>query len=96
MDKRMVITSTQATAIYNAVMAKAREDDSIEIDTHYRTSEYTGESYFVTSFDAFGKGMSLKSYIAITVRFYNDHISVDISRNKKHSKKHGNYRFDIC
>ena len=96
MDKRMVITSAQATTVFNAVMAKAREDDSIEVETHYRTSEYTGKPYFVTIFDAFGKGWSLKSYIAITVRFYDDFISVDIARNKKHSKKYGHYRFDIC
>lgn len=91
MEKTMTITSAQATALFNAIMAKAKEDDSIEVDTHYHTSEDTGRTYIVTAFDAFGKGWSLKSYISITVTFFNDFFTVDISRNNKH----GHYWFNV-
>lgn len=90
MDKTMTITSAQANVLFNAIMAKAKEDDSIEVDTHYGARD-DGKSYFATSFDTFGKGTSIKSYVATTVTFYNDFITVYVNR----THKLGRYWIDI-
>jgi peptide chain release factor 2 len=57
MEKTMTITSAQATALFNAIMAKAKEDDSIEVDIRpediemevYRSSGAGGQKVNKTS-----------------------------------------------
>lgn len=92
MEKTMTITSAQATTIYNAIIAKAKDNDAIKVDTLYLFSEAIDKSFFTTRVSTVCLGKKAGNYIFVDIYFYDGHIDVNMHRN---GTKHSYYSYRI-
>lgn len=92
MEKTIFITAEKATTIYNAIMAKAKDNDAIKVDTHYLFCEATNKPFFTTRVSTVRLGEKAGNYIFVDIYFYDGRIEVDMHRN---GTKHSYYNYRI-
>lgn len=91
-EKTIVITAEKATAIYNAIMAKAKDNDTIDVEANYLFCEATNKPFFTTRVSTVRLGKKAGTYTFVDIYFWNGYITVNMHRN---GTKHSYYNYRI-